>query len=162
MFHFSPTGSQGSSISSCRGGVDQRERRHEVLNIITLAITKIWDLADRSYLLLTLSMLFFMVEHRRRTSSTLSSGVSSGRTTTPPTSHADSHALLTSTCPPSAACSTMTSSTHSSLAAPPCSTSPPSGLNTVLLVFPGQLRGLKQSPIREKEREIELKNYLHC
>ncbi len=150
--HCSQTGTQGSSISSCCQGVDQRERSHEVMEILWQSIY--WSCRTD----LTSSWPYkcvFTAGHRRRTSSTASSGVSSGLTTTPPTSHADSRALLTSTWPPSAACSTTTSSTPFSLAALPYSTSHLSGLNTVLLVLtsPHSSTGPKQSPIRERERD---------
>lgn len=133
--HFSPTGPQGSSISGCRRGVDQRKRSHEVMEMTTLAIKTSSDHLSRSCR--TSSWWYECVSlagHRQRISSTVSSGVSSGRTTTPPTSHVVSRASLTSTWPPSAACSTTTSSTPSSLAVLPCSTSPPSGPKTVLAV----------------------------
>lgn len=37
------TGTQGSSISSCRRGVDQRKRSHEVIDIITLVTRSSFD-----------------------------------------------------------------------------------------------------------------------
>lgn len=120
------SGTQGSGVSSCSRGVDQRKRCHEV----TAVKSRLDHLLGYFR---NIKMLCYIAGPRQRTSSTLSSEVSSVRTTTPPIFPADSPASRTSTWPPSAACSTTASSTRFSRVALRCSTSLRSGRKAAVL-----------------------------